>query len=57
VYQDAQVQNDPTWEKEYLSWLTSSWKHPQDRLSELTYSWKRERTPSESDCEFDYDTD
>jgi len=32
VYQDAQVQNDPTWEREYLSWLMSSWEKPEDML-------------------------
>lgn len=37
-YQDAQVQNDPTWEKEYLSWLTSSWKKLEEMLSKLTSS-------------------
>jgi len=57
VYQDAQVQNDPTWEKEYLSLLTSSWKNPQETLSNLTYSWQRIKTPPDSEFEADFDSD
>jgi len=57
VYQDAQEQNDPTWEKEYLSWLTSSWEKPEDILSKLTSTWERQRTPPDSEFEADFDSD
>jgi len=57
MYQDAQEQNDPTWEKDYLSWLTSSWERPQDTLSKLTSSWERQRTPPDSEFASDYDSD
>lgn len=57
IYQDAQVQNDPTWEKEYLAWLTSSSTNPQEKLSNLTYSWQRISTPPDSEFEADFESD
>jgi len=57
IYQDAQIQHDPTWEREYLSWLTTSSTNPQEKLSNLTYSWQRVPTPPNSEFESDYDSD
>jgi len=57
AYPDAQPQNDPVWERDYLQWLTEHSDNPQRHYSNLSYTWQHQSSPASPMSGSEYDSD